>query len=421
MSTSAPALDPTQLSWLQTPAAGRVFDCLEGAGYEARAVGGAVRNALLHTPVNDIDIATTATPQTVMELAQSAGLAAHPTGLGHGTVTLVADHQPFEVTTLRRDVETHGRSAVVAFTTDWTEDARRRDFTINALYCNRDGTIFDPLNALPDIFARRVRFIGAAKDRIREDYLRILRFFRFSAIYSGGTMDETGLAACLELRDGLEKLSAERVNSELHKLLTAPHALEVLRQMADHNFLSQLLAGDADIDRFSKLVAIEKANGLPASDAGLRLAALAVHNQTDPKRLTSRLRLSNAESRRLSATLRTAGHIEQTMSEREEKIALYKQGEQTFRDRILLSWSETSADDVNDPRWQNLLTLAERWQPPKLPVGGEDLIKAGIEPGPEMKRILQQFESWWCEADFPTDQRAIHAKLQSLITSASDH
>ena len=219
-------------AWFNSKPLRKVFAAFAAANVEARVVGGAVRNALIDRPVSDVDIATTAEPEDVIRLARKAGLGAYPTGIDHGTITVVADGVSFEVTTLRRDVETDGRHAVVAFTTSWEEDAKRRDFTINALYCGEDGTIYDPIGGLDDLRKRRVRFIGDAEARIREDYLRILRFFRFSADYGNGQLDPAGLAAVTALKDGLSRLAAERIRSEILKLLAAPKAAEVVRAHA---------------------------------------------------------------------------------------------------------------------------------------------------------------------------------------------
>ena len=220
--SEAPSLAGAE--WLKRRETSAVFGALQGDRIETRAVGGAVRNALLGLPVTEIDLATTAEPESVMALAQEAGLKAVPTGIDHGTVTVIADGLPFEVTTLRRDVETFGRHAKIAYTTSWEEDAKRRDFTLNALYADRDGKVFDPLGSYDDLAAGRVRFIGDAEARIKEDFLRILRFFRFHAYYGKGDMDAAGLKAAVKLRAGLEQLSAERVAGELRRILVAPQA-----------------------------------------------------------------------------------------------------------------------------------------------------------------------------------------------------
>jgi len=256
-------------------------------------VGGASCKTKLGLPVTEIDIATTAEPERVMALAEEAGLKAVPTGIDHGTVTVIANGQPFEVTTLRRDVETFGRHAKIAYTTSWEEDAKRRDFTLNALYADRDGKVFDPLGGYDDLAAGRVRFIGDAEARIKEDFLRILRFFRFHAYYGKGDMDAAGLDAAVKLRAGLEQLSAERVAGELRRILVAPQAARTVDALYDYGLLTGVLGGVPRLGRFERLVAIGAANAL-APDASLRLAALAVFVEEDVARLAERLRLSNA-------------------------------------------------------------------------------------------------------------------------------
>ena len=290
--SEAPSLAGAE--WLKRRETSAVFGALQGDSLETRAVGGAVRNALLGLPVTEIDLATTAEPEQVMALAEEAGLKAVPTGIDHGTVTVIADGLPFEVTTLRRDVETFGRHAKIAYTTSWEEDAKRRDFTLNALYADRDGKVFDPLGGYDDLAAGRVRFIGDAEARIKEDFLRILRFFRFHAYYGKGDMDAAGLKAAVKLRAGIEQLSAERVAGELRRILIAPQAACAVEALYDYGLLSGVLGGVPRLGRFERLVAIEAANAL-APDASLRLAALAVFVEEDVARLAERLRLSNAE------------------------------------------------------------------------------------------------------------------------------
>ena len=276
---AAPPPSLKDAAWLQQSETKRVFAALAAPGIETRAVGGAVRDTLLGLPVSEVDLATTALPEKVIALARGADLKAVPTGIEHGTVTLVAGGVPFEVTTLRRDVETFGRHATVAFTEDWEEDARRRDFTLNALYAGSDGELFDPLGGYADLVAGRVRFIGDAEARIKEDYLRILRFFRFNAYYGKGAFDAEGLAACVRLRDGLDLLSAERVAGELRQLLVAPQAVRAVEALFDYGLLTQLLGGVPRLMRFERLVAAEAGawacarRGAPAGGAcGVRAA-----------------------------------------------------------------------------------------------------------------------------------------------------
>ena len=281
-----PAAPPSlkDADWLKRPQVRHVFAALNKDGVTTRAVGGAVRNTLLGLPVAEIDLATTALPERVMTLARKAGLKAVPTGIEHGTVTVIADGIPFEVTTLRRDIETYGRHATVAFTQNWQEDARRRDFTLNALYAASDGTVFDPLGGYGDLIERRVRFIGDPSARIEEDYLRILRFFRFNAYYGKGPLDADGLAACVRLRADLEQLSAERVAGELKRILVAPQAVRAIETLFDYGLLTALLGGVPRLMRFARLVGAEEALGL-APDAALRLAALAVFCRRMPSGL----------------------------------------------------------------------------------------------------------------------------------------
>src|SRR5215475_2419138 len=300
--------------WLTRADTRAVFAALAARGYAARAVGGAVRNALLGRPVIDVDIATPARPDEVMAAARAAGLAAHPTGLAHGTVTVVAGSLTKKVTTLREDVEAHGRHATVAFTDDWAADARRRDFTINALYCSADGRVFDPLGGSADLAARRVRFIGQARERIREDYLRILRFFRLTAEYGEGPPDREGLAACVAERDGLARLSGERVRQEMLRLLAAPRGPELVRAMQDYGLLGFVLPAAPRPGLLARLAAIEAHLGLTA-DPIMRLAALAVELPEDADRLRERLRLANEEHARLLLLAERGGAIAPAVDE----------------------------------------------------------------------------------------------------------
>ena len=285
---------------LNVGALARVWRMLEGAGEEARIVGGAVRDWALGLHVNDVDFATTATPDVVIARAKAAGFRSVPTGIEHGTVTLLAEGRAFEVTTLRRDVETDGRRAKVAFGRDFRVDAERRDFTINALGLDLHGRIHDTAGGLADLAAGRVRFIGDAQRRVREDHLRILRFFRFSAAYGRGALDADGLKACVAGRSGLAALSRERVHAELIKWLGAPAAGQTASEAAEAGLLDDALGGVAYGARLRKVIAIQRTDEAGA-DPPLRLAALAVMVVEDAKRLRQRLRLSNAEADRLEA------------------------------------------------------------------------------------------------------------------------
>jgi poly(A) polymerase len=397
--------------WLRRPATQAVFAAIESAGFEARAVGGAVRNALIGKPVSDVDVATTALPDDVIRAAVAAGLAAHPTGIAHGTVTVVAAGVPHEVTTLRRDRETFGRHATVDFTSTWREDAERRDFTINALYCDRFGAVHDPLGGFADLEARRVRFIGDAVRRIREDYLRILRFFRFTAEYSQGVPDEAGLRSCGAERAGLQQLSAERIRMELLKVLAAPGAVAIVHVMHQHGFLAPLL-GFAPAPAVLARTAALDGDLARAPDPMARLGALCVRTPEDARRLTQRLRLSGHERERLLAMV-TPLPIDDRADDRTLRVALYRHGAQAVEDRAIQAWALFGDPPRHELR--HVLDTARSWVRPELPVGGADVIAAGIPPGPRVGVVLGELEQSWIGSDFTLARGALLEELAAII------
>jgi poly(A) polymerase len=411
---TGPPLRLASSDWLTRRETQAVFAALAAKGYAARAVGGAVRNALLGRPVVDVDIATTAKPEEVVAAAGAAGLSAVPTGIAHGTITVIAERVPYEVTTLRRDVETHGRHATVAFTDDWAADARRRDFTINALYCSADGEVFDPLGGAADIAARRVRFIGDARERIREDYLRILRFFRFTAEYAAGAPDAEGLAACVLERDGLERLSAERIRQELLRLLAAPRAPELVRAMLDYGLLP-LVLGLAPRPTLLQRLADLESSLAREPDAILRLAALTVEVPEDAGRLADRLRLSNDERDRLMRIATLTPDLGPAVPEAAARAHLYAEGAAAYRDRVLVAWVR-SGDAPDSQPWCTRLALPERWQPPRFPLGGGDVMALGVAAGPRVGELLRAVEAWWIAGDFAADEAALRNELQKRVT-----
>jgi poly(A) polymerase len=386
--------------WLNSGPTSRVLKLLNSGGEEARVVGGAVRNALLNVPIVDIDLATTALPEEVVRRAKAAGIRSVPTGIEHGTVTLVIDGQPFEVTTLREDTETFGRKAKVSFGRDWLGDARRRDFTMNALSVGPDGVVHDYVGGLDDIAVRRVRFIGDAKARIEEDYLRILRFFRFHAAFGTGEVDRDGYHACILARAGLSTLSAERVRMEMLKLLVAVRAVDAVIAMADAGLLQMILGGVGYSGTFAAMIEAERVLGLKA-DPARRLAALAVALPEDARRLTTRLRLSNNESKALDSMghrwWRLAG-----MDEARAKRRLYRLGGERYRDRLLLAWARAGLGSDPAP-WIELARLPERFTPPKFPLRAADFIARGVPEGPPLGHVLTLAEDAWLAADFPLE------------------
>ena len=402
----------TGVAWLDRTETQAVFAALAARGFTARAVGGAVRNALVGRPVADVDLATDARPEEVVRAAGSAGLKAIPTGLAHGTVTVMAGGHAYEVTTLRKDVETHGRRATVAFTDDWAEDAKRRDFTLNALYCGADGTLLDPLGGYPDLAARRVRFIGDARERIREDYLRILRFFRLTADFAEGPPDADGLAACVRERAGLAILSAERVRVELLRLLAAPRGAQIAALMQDYGLLPSVLGAAPRPTLLARLAAIEAALGL-APDPALRLAALAVEIPEDAERLRERLRLSNGETAKLMRAAERAGGFGSTSRMADARLWLYRHGASAYRERVLIDWARSAAPPGSEP-WRRRFALPDRWPPPRVPIAGTDVLALGVPAGRRVGEILRALEQWWIAGDFAADEAGLRAKLAEL-------
>lgn len=393
--------------WFQRRDLVTVMALLNRDGGQARIVGGVVRNALMGIPVSDFDIATTVLPEEVMKRAEKAGIKAVPTGLKHGTVTLVVEHVPFEVTTLRKDVETDGRHAEVAFTDDWDADARRRDFTINALYCDAEGTVHDPVGGLADVERRNVRFIGEADDRIAEDHLRILRFFRFFAWYGGGRPDASGLKACARARDKLSTLSAERVWAEMTKIMSAPDPARALLWMRTSGVLANVLPETEKwgIDAIHGLVAAETAFGWPA-EALIRLAAIVPPVAERMANLSQRLRLSRAEAAWLQAFAETvpvaAELAAHALAER-----LYREGTDGIIARLKLDIAAEKARDGESldslKRIHGLshaLATALSWKRPVFPVKGSDLASLGVAPGPEMGARLKSLEADWVASGF---------------------
>jgi poly(A) polymerase len=399
-------------SWLKAAETQALIAALEAARPGgSRFVGGCVRNTLMMREVDDIDVATQLTPDRVTEIAEQAGFAAHPTGVEHGTITVVINHRPFEVTTLRRDVTTDGRRATVAFTEDWSQDAQRRDFRLNALYAAPTGEVFDPTGGgIDDARVGRVIFIGDAHTRIREDYLRILRFFRFNAWYARGPIDPHGLAACADLVSGLDTLAAERVWKEVKKLLAAPDARAAWEGMEAVEVRTRALPELNNHTRLDALMTLE-ADLMLSVDPMTRVAA-SLNDVEAARALSQRLKLSNEERVRLAAALGSDARMVSYMSLREMRRALYALGAETFRDRVMLAWAEAGA--AKTPQWRALLAHAAMWKQPKLPLSGDDVMAAGVPPGPKVGEVMREVEAWWIDADFPDDRLSVIERLKAV-------
>jgi poly(A) polymerase len=395
----------------------RALEALNGGGEETRLVGGAVRDLAIGERAFDFDLATTATTDEVIRRARAAGFKVALTGVAHGTVTIIVDGRPIETTTLRQDVETDGRRAKVVFGRDFIADAERRDFTINALSLGADGEIRDPLGGLDDLAAGRVRFIGDADQRIREDYLRILRFFRFSARFAAGGLDPVGLTATVRAREGLARLSRERVRAEVLKLIAARRAGEVVQTMGECGFLEPILGGLAYPGRLNRLIAIEADRGC-GPDAILRLAALGVAIPEDAERLRERLRLANGEYDRIksaAALLVDLHGITAPPPSEALHALLFTAGREAARDALALAETQAGA-----PRPDAAFAAADRFlaetPEPKLPFSGADLIARGVAIGPRVGQTLRALEALWIRAGFPSEPETLARLFNDAIT-----
>ena len=409
--------------WLDEPDLQTLLSVLNADGEQARIAGGAVRNALLGEPVADVDIATTNLPDETVRRAESAGFKTVPTGAEHGTITVISGGKPFEVTTLRADVETDGRHAKVVFGRDWKADAERRDFTINALYAEADGTVIDLVEGITDLDRRMLRFIGDAETRIREDYLRILRFFRFFAWYGSGRPDAEGLKACARLKDGLPRLSAERIWSEIKKLLSAPDPSRSLLWMRQAGVLTSVLPETEKwgIDAIHALVRAEADLGWPV-DPLLRLAAIVPPDAARMKTLGDRLRLSNAEADRLVQWAATP-KIEPKVTEGELSKRLYRGNLQGHLDRLRLDLAAARGRAQQDDKalveaggYFRLLSHAQKWQKPQFPLRGGDLAPLGVE-GARLGALLKALEAEWVDSGFSLESDALLKRAADSLNS----
>lgn len=398
--------------WMRAPATRKVMAALTTGGQPARFVGGCVRDSLLGRPIADIDIATTMVPPAVMEAVTAAGLKAVPTGIDHGTVTVIADGQPFEVTTLRRDVATDGRHAVVAFTEDWKQDASRRDFTINALSADQNGQLFDYFGGVADACAGRIRFVGDPVRRIEEDVLRLLRFFRFYAQFGRPPADPAALEACAVMAGRIGSLSGERVRVEVLKLLATANPMESWGLMIETGVAAHTIGEPGDIGLLAGLVSVESGSG---AEPVRRLAALLTGGLAAATALADRLRMSRAERDRLAASADRGSSVAADTEPAALRRMIYRLGGATVLDRILLAW----AREPGEERFRSMARLAEEWSPPKFPLKGRDAMAQGIAAGPAMGDLLAAIEADWIAGDFQADRKSLLAELKRRIAGGS--
>ncbi|MGC8536648.1 MAG: CCA tRNA nucleotidyltransferase [Rhizomicrobium sp.] len=388
---------------------GRLLAALKG---DVRFVGGCVRNALLGVAVDDIDLATPLLPNEVMARLSADGISVIATGIAHGTVTAVVGAQHYEITTLRRDDSTDGRHAHVSFSTDWALDAARRDFTMNALYADAAGIVYDYHEGLADLKAGRIRFIGEPRARIREDYLRILRLFRFYAHYGRSELERSALDAVMLEREGLERLSGERIAKEMFRLLEAPDPLPALRLMGACQILALILPGPLNFARAERLVASDN-DCFFVPDPVLRLAALLDAEAPRVEALAQRWRLSNNVKARLEDLAGGREKIVSYLSIREMRKLLYRLGKARFIDRVRLRWAEDGKPS-NQVAWRALLEMARSWERPVFPLTGRDVMAAGIPEGPQIGKVLAEVEEWWIDADFIEDPFSLAERLKAV-------
>ncbi len=386
---------------MEAPAVRALFDSLGRAGIAGRFVGGCVRNTVLERAIDDIDVAVDKPPEEVMRALAASRLKSVPTGLKHGTVTAIVEDCRFELTTLRRDVETDGRRAVVAFTDDWLEDAGRRDFTFNALYADPDGTLYDPFDGRSDLAAGRVRFIGDADTRIAEDRLRVLRFFRFYAWYGRPPLDGAGFDACRRNAGALGSLSGERVAKELLRLLEAPAPADALKAMAEAGALDHWLP------EYDGVAGLEALIGREDRPDPLRRLAAVLASGSNATALGKRLRLSTRQALRLDVMLSTEPALDLTGGPKAWRAAIYRQGGGLYADRLLLALHAPGD-------WRAALAMARTWTPPELPVSGRDALAFGLAPGPRVGALIADVERWWVDGDFSADRAACLARLERL-------
>jgi poly(A) polymerase len=397
--------NPRDHDWLNSKATRLVLGALPKDS--TRFVGGCVRNALLGEPVSDLDMATTLEPKAVMAALKDVGIAVHETGIDHGTITAVALNTVYEITTLRKDVSTDGRRATVAFTKDWVQDAQRRDFTINALYADGEGNIYDPTGqGLADIEHRSLRFVGKASLRIEEDYLRILRFFRFFAWYGNdGPMDADALKACREHKSELKSLSAERVWGETKKLLKAPLPHRTVNVMLINGILETILPEASNSEGLQLLCELEGKIDLTI-DPYLRLMSMSARDELAMARLCKRLKMSNKEKTRLMYWAGDRTELLPGMDEQALDVAFYHAGQQVAVDRSLIR-AAGCADPIARQGWLTVYTRAKDWQRPVFPLSGKDMMEAGVSSGPRIGKMLEALEALWVRSGFKADKKKL--------------
>jgi len=397
--------------WMTQRQTVAVLDALHSGSYPARFVGGCVRDSILGKSVKDYDIATPELPKRIIQLAERAGLRAIPTGIDHGTITVVSGGISFEITTLREDVKTFGRRAEVVFTENWEKDAARRDLTLNALYCDADGTVYDPINGLPDLEKGLIKFIGDPRARIAEDVLRVLRYFRFFAYYGKPPGDPNALSACREFSSQLGNLSVNRVWGEFSKILAAPDPTYTIALMSQWGVLEEILFSEIRLDCMDKLISFEKKFKKINPDPIRRLVATTNLDESSAKSLSKRLNLSGFDRNRLLRLVTAAISPDVESGDKKNREILFQLGEKTFSDLVLLGSASSPQYD-----WSKLMSLPDRLPIPPFPIAGKDIIEYGVPEGKEVGKILKTVKGWWADGGFCSDREKCLEKIKELVS-----
>lgn len=409
-----------QMSWLTDDGIRRMAAAFSAAGEEIRFVGGCVRNALAGLEVDDLDAATTALPDETIKILESAGIKAIPTGLAHGTITAVFGGWHVEITSLREDIKCDGRHAEVTFGRDWQADACRRDFTMNALYCDMEGQIYDYFNGVNDLDNGVLKFIGAAEDRIKEDYLRILRLFRFWSCFGRESISKNVLETCRSLATGLDHLSGERIRREMSELLETPRAYDALKMMKEFGLESHIWCAQLALDVFATLLVIQRETG-KICDWRLSAAALLSKSGQDGSFLEKRWKLSRDDSNHIRQLLQAP--LVPNMPFVTAKATMRRMGREQFAEMVLLQWAKeaTEYNNISSPNahaYRSMLGLTHNWVIPKFPLRGEDLVNAGIAPGRELGRILARLEQLWENSDYSLSREQLMSQCANLAKQA---
>ena len=421
--TQEPTGKLTQQPWMKAPETLAVIKALTAGGAEVRFVGGCVRDAMAKRPVNDVDIGTPDPPETVIGLLEKAGIKAIPTGIGHGTVTAIVGGNKFEITTLRLDVETDGRHAKVVFTDDWVADSERRDFTINALSATPGGDVYDPHDGISDLAHGRIRFVGLAQERIEEDGLRLLRFFRFFGLFGRPPPNADATAACRAMAGRLKDLSGERVRDELLKILLVPDPGELAVLMRGLGVFDPILPEVEDVGRLRTIAWLEtraiKIDSI-APDGLRRLAALLDTDAEGAQAVAGRLRLSNQQTLRLVTLAQPPVDLSPGLDEKAFRRALHRLGPDIVRDLALLAWSGELAVTPRLPSertrgWVGLLEACNEWRGAVFPIQGQDALDLGLPEGPRIGGLMATVEDWWEEGGYQAGREACLEKLKELV------